>query len=114
MTSDIRWRFTRRNLHELRHHAHPIALGRGFAAKLVADRWPGLTYSEAMAIVGRAGVWCKDPKHFAGLGVAEHVKEVQVMEDGTTLVIEFTDEELATRVGDPDRLTWGGPRRPST
>lgn len=106
--SEIRWLFTRRNLHELRHHVHPIALGRGFSDRMVAERWPGLSFGEAMAFAGKGRAWCDDPRHFAGLGVRERVKEVHVLVDGTIRTLEFTDEEMAARDGDPDRLTWGG------
>jgi len=108
--SDILWLFTRRNLHELRHHVHPIALGRGFSQRMVDERWPGLTFGEAMAFAGKGRAWCDDPSHFAGLGVRERVKEVHVLVDGTIRTIEFTDDEMAARDGDPDRLTSGGRR----
>ena len=105
--SDIRWLFTRRNLHELRHHVHPIALGRGFSDRMVAERWPGLSFGEAIAFAGKGRAWCNDSSHFAGLGVRERVKEVHVLVDGTIRTIEFTDDEMAARDGDPDRLTSG-------
>lgn len=110
--SDIRWRFTRRDLHGLRHHVHPIPLGRGFSEKFVTDRWPGLTFAQAMTAAGRAGVWGHDESHFAGLGVSPRVKELHLLHDGSSRVVEFTDAEMSLRDGDPDRLKFmpTGPR----
>lgn len=107
-TTAVRWVFTRRNLHELRHRIHPIPLGRGFSQQLVDRNWPGLTFAEAIALAGKAGAWCDDHSHWANLGVAESVKEVHVLVDGTIRTVEFTDAELAARDGDPDRLTPTG------
>lgn len=100
--SEVRWRFTRHDLHRLRHHVHLIPLTRGYAHKFVADNWPGLTFDRAMQAAGQAGVWCKDRSHWANLGVAPRVKELHLMDDGSARVIEFTKAEMAERDGDPD------------
>jgi len=103
LPAGVRWRFTREQLYRLRHHLHPIPLGRGLHEQFVSRTWPGLNFRRAMELAGRAKVWTSDPNHFSRIGVSKRVKELHVMFDGTTRVIGYTRAEREARDATPEK-----------
>lgn len=103
LPADVTWGFTREGLYALPHHAHPIAHARGFAQKMMATYWPGLTWQQAMGLVSKTGVWIKRGNSFLGLDVADHVKELHLLADGGHRVIAFAEGEDV-----PARPNWAG------
>lgn len=101
LPEDVKYGFSRAGLHTLRGFIHPIPLGRGFHLSLM-EKWPGLTFSDALNSAKEAGVWVRKEGVFPPMTVAPHVKEFHILHDGTLRVIPFTEEELAERDGDPD------------
>lgn len=108
LPADVRWRITREQLFRLRHHIHPIPLGRGLHEQFVATNWPGLTFKRALQLAGSAKVWVKDRTHFSGMGVAARVKELHILRDGSTRVIGFTRAEQLARANQPDEPNGPG------
>lgn len=103
LPADVRWGFTREGLYALPHHAHPIAHARGFAQKMMATYWPGLTWQQAMGLVSKTGVWVKRGNSFLGLDVADHVKELHLLIDGGHRVVTFESDETV-----PHKPSWAG------
>lgn len=103
LPGDVRWGFTREGLYALTHHGHPIAHARGFAQKMMATYWPGLTWQQAMGLVSRTGVLIKRGNSFLGLDVADHVKELHLLVGGDHRVIALADGEAI-----PPKPTWAG------
>ena len=96
LPADVHYGFTRYGLEQMIHHIHPIPLGRGFTAAFMSKNWPGLSLSDGMTAAKSAGVLKRDRQHFAGLGVRAAVKELHILHDGSTRVVKFTHEELAS------------------
>lgn len=104
LPDDVQWGFTREGLIALPHHAHPIAHARGFAQRMMATYWPGLSWQQAMGLVSKTGVWEKRGNSFSGLEVADHVKELHLLFDGGHRIISFEGGEsppTSTRNNDP-------------
>lgn len=93
LPDDVRWGFTRKGLQTLLHYIHPIPLGRGFTQSFVKENWPGLTFSDALNYGKHAGAWIPDERRFPRITVGPLVKELHVLHDGTTRIINFTPEE---------------------
>jgi hypothetical protein len=103
LPADVQWGFTREGLYALAHHGHPIAHARGFAQKMMATYWPGLTWQQAMGLVSKTGVFVKRGNSFLGLDVADHVKELHLLIDGEHRVVEMADHEMI-----PTKPIWAG------
>ncbi len=103
LPADVQWGFTREGLYALAHHGHPIAHSRGFAQKMMATYWPGLTWQQAMGLVSKAGVFVKRGNSFLGLDVADHVKELHLLIGGEHRVVELAEHEVI-----PPKPLWAG------
>lgn len=103
LPSDVRWGFTREGLYAIPHHGHPIAHGRGFAQKMMATYWPELTWQQALGALMRAGVLIKRGNSFLGYDVADNVKELHLLVDGSHRVITFAEGEIV-----PAKPNWAG------
>ena len=103
LPGDVLWGFTREGLYALVHHGHPIAHARGFAQKMMATYWPGLTWQQAMGLVSKAGVFVKRGNSFLGLDVADQVKELHLLIGGEHRVVELAEHEAI-----PTKPIWAG------
>lgn len=100
---DVRWGFTREGLYAIPHHGHPIAHSRGFAQKMMATYWPGLTWQQALGALMQAGVLVKRGNSFLGLDVVDDVKELHLLHDGSHRVVWFGEGETI-----PPTPMWAG------